>query len=694
MTDWSSIPPDQPLPNVPDGYREFQGEMINAMIDRINSGGSSYAPNTLTEFGAKQDSTTNDTVAIQLAFDTHPPGPMLGTGTPALTKAELILSASGFVLRDLYLLPVFTDANAVLQLGDPTPAATTTLNAGASSGDVSLTLTDTTGFVVGELIEVTFDQPAWVLQDNGANTYPFITRIESLSSPTVTLTDSMPRGILANAAVTSITRSGTVLTVTTTAAHGIPVGGPTSSNGRYPFVILKGANESQFNGTFQLASVPSTTTFTITVANSGSTSATGTLLWSWKNTVQCFLGALKNAQISVVIDASGKNPSSPISAITQANGPLVTTSTPHGFVNGQQVTIIGPISGMSQIHGAVGTVASATSLTFVLSGVDASGYDAYTGGASAAVYNGNIVTGLIDNCDLDITVKNASGGGLYLSGAYGSRIRIRTVNCGNDNVADVMALAYTQCQWDIISEEPPGFGPTLGGGHYSRVGVTGASRAATGRGFKTARSRFCTFGPGSSTNTGFTGLAVTWVTSDCTFFGFQAVGSTRPSTQNGGLWLSGCFNTDNNFFGINALSNTNVDLQINDTDTGNQLFGCRYSLAKAFISGSAIGTTTFVDSQQVTLYGNQILKLQDTQFGFPLHIIARTGAHAVDVGSDSGELSVFTDREAMQVGRGAPGSNQTSMSLCTTNDMGVTTLRLVTLGAPSGGVQPLVVSET
>jgi hypothetical protein len=67
--------------------------------------------------------------------------------------------------------------------------------------------------------------------------------------------------------VSSITRSGTTATVTTSTAH-------TLSDG--DAVTIAGASQSDYNGTFQISYV-STTVFTIEVANSPVTPATGTI---------------------------------------------------------------------------------------------------------------------------------------------------------------------------------------------------------------------------------------------------------------------------------------------------------------------------------------------------------------------------------------------------------------------------------
>lgn len=74
----------------------------------------------------------------------------------------------------------------------------------------------------------------------------------------------------ANAAVgiTSISRSGAVATAITTQNHDL-------TEGTFTEVILDGATEAEFNGTFPLLSVPSRNKFTFTVADSGPTTVTG-----------------------------------------------------------------------------------------------------------------------------------------------------------------------------------------------------------------------------------------------------------------------------------------------------------------------------------------------------------------------------------------------------------------------------------
>jgi len=76
----------------------------------------------------------------------------------------------------------------------------------------------------------------------------------------------------ANAAVTisTITRVATVATVVTSIDHDLTI-----TDGFATAVVLSGAIEAEFNGTFPLLGVQNRRQFTITVANSGPTSVTG-----------------------------------------------------------------------------------------------------------------------------------------------------------------------------------------------------------------------------------------------------------------------------------------------------------------------------------------------------------------------------------------------------------------------------------
>lgn len=68
-------------------------------------------------------------------------------------------------------------------------------------------------------------------------------------------------------AISGITRSSAVATVTTASAHGLRVG---------DYVTISGATETEYNGTFAVATVPTTATFTYAVTGTPDSPATGT----------------------------------------------------------------------------------------------------------------------------------------------------------------------------------------------------------------------------------------------------------------------------------------------------------------------------------------------------------------------------------------------------------------------------------
>lgn len=70
-----------------------------------------------------------------------------------------------------------------------------------------------------------------------------------------------------------------------------------------------------------------------------------------------------------------------LTAITQAN-PAVFTSTAHGLGKGDVVSLAA-IVGMTQLNGFTGVVQYVTANTFVLQGVDSTGFSAYTSGGTA-----------------------------------------------------------------------------------------------------------------------------------------------------------------------------------------------------------------------------------------------------------------------------------------------------------------------
>jgi hypothetical protein len=97
-----------------------------------------------------------------------------------------------------------------------------------------------------------------------------------------------------------------------------------------------------------------------------------------------------------------------ITAATVAN-PVVITSVAHGLSNGNTIGIY-DVLGMTEINGIVFTVANKTANTFELSGINGSGYTAYTeGGTMALTTNGTAFTTYVANGVVRKKVSSISG---------------------------------------------------------------------------------------------------------------------------------------------------------------------------------------------------------------------------------------------------------------------------------------------
>lgn len=86
----------------------------------------------------------------------------------------------------------------------------------------------------------------------------------------------IPSSAPSSLTVSSIVRSGSVATVTTSTNHGL-----LANN----YVTIAGADQTEYNGAFRVSSVPSTTSFTVTVSGTPATPATGTITATERNIV-------------------------------------------------------------------------------------------------------------------------------------------------------------------------------------------------------------------------------------------------------------------------------------------------------------------------------------------------------------------------------------------------------------------------
>ena len=172
---------------------------------------------------------------------------------------------------------------------------------------------------------------------------------------------------------TSIIRSGTVVSVTDP-NHGMSVG---------ERISISGANQTQYNGTFQIASVVSKDLYTFNISSTPATPATGTLV------VQKIIRTYDvgfSARQSVVANFSGPIiPISPSGVVWVIGGTVtVSCSQAHGFSIGQVVTL----TGLSSYDGIWTIYSVPTSTTFTF--LNANNFNPVTTtSATAQVINGN-----------------------------------------------------------------------------------------------------------------------------------------------------------------------------------------------------------------------------------------------------------------------------------------------------------------
>lgn len=187
--------------------------------------------------------------------------------------------------------------------------------------------------------------------------------------------------------ITSAVRSSNVVTITTAEAHGYPVG---------MSVLIAGVTDSSFDGTFTIASVPTSTTFTYaqTAADASSSGGTAALpeadrrpnssffqrsfSWTIDNwgddilAVSSSDGRLLHWNIDEPV-AAPVGTSDIVNIVRASNVATVTTEDHHGYTAGESVEIAGnSVNSFNGTH----TVASTPSLrtfTFSSSGTNTTG---------------------------------------------------------------------------------------------------------------------------------------------------------------------------------------------------------------------------------------------------------------------------------------------------------------------------------
>lgn len=191
-----------------------------------------------------------------------------------------------------------------------------------------------------------------------------------------------------------------------------------------------------------------------------------------------------------------------ITGATQANPCVITTSGAHGFSNGQLIYIYGVV-GMTQLNGRLYTLANVTGTTFELSGVNSTGYTAYTSGGTASpaavpqftTSNGTaVVTVVLANNGVAVgesvvfpvatTVGGVTIQGTYtvtaISGANTFTISVNTL--ATSTATAMMNTGQVEIYYYIALGPQPaatGYGiGTYGSGGYG-TGSTGSSQTGT-----------------------------------------------------------------------------------------------------------------------------------------------------------------------------------------------------------------------
>lgn len=177
----------------------------------------------------------------------------------------------------------------------------------------------------------------------------------------------------ADVLVSSITRSGSTATCTTGSAHNRATG---------DYAYISGANQTEYNGLVQVT-VTSSTVFTYTVSGTPATPATGasiavkgfssyTVLNSPTNPATGTIEARKPSTKFTYNEAGAKKvfprKQAAVSGITRSGGTAtVTTSSAHGLIPGESVTISG--ANETDYNGTyTATITGTTTFTYTVSG--------------------------------------------------------------------------------------------------------------------------------------------------------------------------------------------------------------------------------------------------------------------------------------------------------------------------------------
>lgn len=126
----------------------------------------------------------------------------------------------------------------------------------------------------------------------------------------------------------------------------------------------------------------------------------------------------------LTFDYAGATPYGVITGISQANPAVVTCSGGHPFTNGQTVVIY-DVQGMTQVNGNSYIIAGATGTTFQLSGINSTGFTAYTSGGDVSLSNMGDHSAVRFNACADPFLSNVS-----LTGAWWVAAEMRDCDGG------------------------------------------------------------------------------------------------------------------------------------------------------------------------------------------------------------------------------------------------------------------------
>jgi hypothetical protein len=135
---------------------------------------------------------------------------------------------------------------------------------------------------VGTLRDM-IEQTHWSTMNPSQGTYDFASLDQEISIAEANnaqflyaFDDTPPWAIPTNVPITSLSRSGNVVTVTTSTPHGI-YANPTYTPNEWDAITIAGVTDSSYNGTFALTGTPTPTTLTYAQTGPNSTSTAGTV---------------------------------------------------------------------------------------------------------------------------------------------------------------------------------------------------------------------------------------------------------------------------------------------------------------------------------------------------------------------------------------------------------------------------------